>query len=405
MSGGVAFLTSCSNDKSEDEPSVTTDEKETAQGNKGELTLTINVGASRAGVADYDSSTLLSEGTREEGYIDPEKLFLFVSTDPSVSNFGNTPQTLLTVTSVVRLNDYTYRVKASFTSLPDKFLLTATANWPYTLEERKSKSYTINNIAHLCVTQGAEFPYHYGGSGTAIVNMTQTNRQQYGDYDYTVDGEKTCYTPSTTTPMPMFGTRYYDLSSLTNKTQIVLNDQPLSLIRSMAKLVVQSSNYDIEGVTLKYSYNVGMCGFATKDALYTVGTHSSAYTLDPTEADFLNITAWWTSAYTKGFNDENPVQITEDLPFKKLTDRQYVIYIPSYNNCTFSNLTTYTNYMTVRIKGADYRIDFTDASGNAYNLARNFMYLYDIEKVNYDSSIQYYVTPFTDYISAPITFE
>jgi hypothetical protein len=209
--------------------------------------------------------------------------------------------------------------------------------------------------------------------------------------------------------MPMFGIRRYNISSLTDKTQIVLDDQPLSLIRSMAKLIVQSSNYDIEGVTLKYSYNVGMCGFADNlqsNAMYQIGTHSGGYNLLSTVQDYVNIPSVFSpGTYNKGYNDENPLQIIEDLPFKKITDRQYVIYIPSYNNCTINNVSTYTNYITVRIKGADYRIDFTDASGNAYNLARNFMYLYDIEKVNYDSSIQYYVTPFTDYTSAPITFE
>jgi hypothetical protein len=109
------------------------------------------------------------------------------------------------------------------------------------------------------------------------------------------------------------------------------------------------------------------------------------------------------STYVSGLNDENPLGRIENLPFKKLEDNKFVIYIPSYNNLATKNTDCKVSYMTLKMKGLEKvdTLEFKDDSGKRFNLCRNYMYIYDVHTYKMP---EYVVTAINSYSAADINF-
>jgi hypothetical protein len=176
------------------------------------------------------------------------------------------------------------------------------------------------------------------------------------------------------------------------------------MIRSMAKIIVRSdpnkSNcHDIESVTLRYSYDVGMCAPAS------IYVNSETENIDPTEKNALNVPRVFSpSTYNDGYQQTNPLRRIENLPFKKLEGNKFLIYIPSYNNLPLDNISdTKVNFMTLKMKGLEKvdTLEFKDDSGKRFNLCRNYMYIYDVHTYKMP---EYVVTAINSYSAADINF-
>jgi hypothetical protein len=399
----TAALTGCTGKSIEQDP-IDDDE----DNDHVELSFTLNVGGSRSsdgsgyGIDEVNSDGVTSDGTADENYIDPNKVRVFFSTGNS--SFGGAPIEL-DLRSITRIDDNTYRLRAETKSLPSSTdcRIFVTANWQY---DPGTSTTRKNNIGYWCVTQGAEYQYHYGTqskcltiSGTANAGTLTEGSVDYRD----ADGNPTYYTPSEETPMPMFGIKtIYGLSSYTGKTHIDIGS--IYMIRSMAKIIVRSdpnkSNcHDIESVTLRYSYDVGMCAPAS------IYVNSETENIDPTEKNALNVPRVFSpSTYNDGYQQTNPLRRIENLPFKKLEGNKFLIYIPSYNNLPLDNISdTKVNFMTLKMKGLETvdTLEFKDDSGKRFNLCRNYMYIYDVHTYKMP---EYVVTAINSYSAADINF-
>jgi hypothetical protein len=394
-------------------------------------------------------------GTYEENYIDPNNLQIFiVKKNSATDNYGGGGgMTLLEIKELDRLSSSTYGVVTNldeFGMRYDYFSIVVCANWPYPVSSRT----TNNNPAVMCINPGGEYPMHYG----SVSGYTEYSAQnKYTTYtadqaviDYRdADGNDTYYTPSTETPMPMFGEKAYKKSDYDGQTHFYLGT--VTLIRAMAKLVVNCTSSDVElnAAKMKYSYDVGMCAPTT---LYQdTGTEE----IDPTVKDLINIPLEFTKNYLTGLNGQNPLRIIEDVPFKKyykntittitytdgttstVTDSRakdkqekeveststsyqsrYVIYVPSYNNNSgdtdlsrFRNIATFPSCINLygtqhnadgTTEEKTYTIEFKDDDGTAYNLCRNYMYVYDV--FLYGNLLKYSVVPWNYSTQQPIEF-
>lgn len=399
----TAALTGCTGKSIEQDP-IDDDE----DNDHVELSFTLNVGGSRSsdgsgyGIDEVNADGVTSDGTADENYIDPNKVRVFFSTGNS--SFGGEPIEL-DLRSITRIDDNTYRLRAETKSLPSSTdcRIFVTANWQYDPGTTLTKK---NNIGYWCITQGAEYQYHYGTQSKCLTISGTSNAGTLteGSVDYRdADSIPTYYTPSEETPMPMFGIKtIYGLSSYTGKTHIDIGS--IYMIRSMAKIIVRSdpnkSNcHDIESVTLRYSYDVGMCAPAS------IYVNSETENIDPTVKDALNVPRVFSpSTYYDGYQQTNPLRRIENLPFKKLEGNKFLIYIPSYNNLTLSNISdTKVNFMTLKLKDVEgeYKLEFKDDSGNLFNLCRNYMYIYDVHTYKMP---EYVVTAINSYSAADINF-
>jgi hypothetical protein len=267
--------------------------------------------------------------------------------------------------------------------------------------------------------KGSEYTYHYGNKTTRHGVQIAANADDNTEVDYSDNGANTYYVPSEETPMPMFGCKVYNTSDIdTSVSSGAIDLGTISMIRSMAKLIVKNSTkYKIDGVKLKYYYDLGMCGLAQPSggSLYTKGTNPGDYNYNYTVIEELGLPGAFTRNFTKGYNDENPIHRCENLPFQEYTnskgEKMFVAYIPAYNNkLTHTNIPAVPSQILVTIKGLDYPIEFQtqDSEGNYdgvyYDLWRNHMYIYDITKAILDTRLLYVVTKFDEYTASDITF-
>jgi hypothetical protein len=400
------------------------------------------------GSPNSSSSDILNEmGTYEENYIDPNNLQIFIVKKKAGENYGGqTGMSLLQITELDRLSTNTYGVVTNLdeVGLPetDYFSIVICANWPYDSDSRNKA-----NPAMMCIVGGGEYPCHYGSVSGYIeysgANSYTTYTADQAVIDYRdADGNDTYYTPSTETPMPMYGQKAYTKSDFAGQTHFNLGT--VTLIRAMAKLVVNCTSSDVElnAAKMKYSYDVGMCG--PTDMYEDTGTQE----VNSSVNNIVNIPLVFTTGYNKGLNNQNPLRIIEDVPFKKYYKRiittyediygniqtsvtedsrsgpqniiistsyqsQYVIYVPSYNNVAgFDHIATFPSCINLygtkhnadgTTEETTYTIEFKDDDGNAYNLCRNYMYVYDV--FLYGNLLKYSVVPWNYSTQQPIYFQ
>jgi hypothetical protein len=318
------------------------------------------------------------EGTYAENFVDTEKLHVYFFNYSGYTNVGGNYESELTIKSAVRIDATTYRVVGTIAALPTTsyFRAAVTANWPY--------SPRLNSTMFvLTVGYGGEYQYHYGSD-------------KYPDSGY--------YTPSEETPMPMFGAMKYERSSFgDNPTTVDLGT--IYLMRAMAKLIVKpEEDDDIDRVTLATSYNVGMCG----PACNTDNSTSIFNNTNTIVNEYIgnNVpTRNSSGTYSTGYNGLNPLGYTTNVPFKKLDDGRFLLYIPPFDNYYKDNkdsLGNNINYITVEYNGKKYKIEFMD-DGTSYDLFRNNMYVYTVKFSH--STFNYTVVKMVDYVADDITFE
>jgi hypothetical protein len=400
----TAALTGCTGKSIEQDP-IDDDE----DNDHVELSFTLNVGGSRSsdgsgyGIDEVNADDTTSYGTVNENYIDPNNLHVYIFQNASNDKLGGNFYCEMKIRRFYSLdeNNNTYKIKAETTSLPSStnFRVVIAANWQYT-----PTTDTNITLVKLCFNKGSEYQYHYGGkSPFSTVSGTNTSctSTAAGTVDYRdADGNPTYYMPTKETPMPMYGVKKLTTADYKDKQHSDIGS--IYMVRSMAKIIVRSdpnkSNcHDIESVTLRYSYNVGMC------APVVMYNNSETQWLDST-IDPMNIPRTGSpSTYVSGLNDENPLGRIENLPFKKLEDNKFVIYIPSYNNLATKNTDCKVSYMTLKMKGLEKvdTLEFKDDSGKRFNLCRNYMYIYDVHTYKMP---EYVVTAINSYSAADINF-
>jgi hypothetical protein len=417
LAGGLLLPSACEN------KDIMPEADDTYDGDDIEFTLDLNVGK-EVSRADVGSGDIFSElGTAEENYIDPNKVHIYIYTSNAQagtnSGFGGAygGQSVsdaaypTEIRSIQRIdNSNTYRVRFTIPSLPTTtyFRVAVTANWQYTPQR-------VDNAGYLCICDGSEFQYHYGGKSATTVynsaNYTASDSVDYRTININGDTVPSYYYPSEETPMPMFGCRRYTTANFKGHKQI--NLPTITLIRAMAKIVIRGRNIGdaIKSATLAYSYNVGECG--PTDLYDDTGTEA----INPATERHLNIPRFFSpGSYKDGFEGQNPLTRIENVPFFsvpatasnniKVSMDAYVLYIPGYNNVNVSQVNALPTYIKLKMwkhPEVDYTIEFKNDDGSYYNLCRNYMYVYDVY-YDYDH-LWYNVTDFEDYNALPIEFD
>lgn len=319
------------------------------------MTLDLDIGKALSRVSD-NLVDLTGVGTADENYVDPNSVHVYLADESSYAQFGGMIKFELAVKSFERVDNTTYRLRCTATSLPttSNFRVVVTANWQYT-------PVSNSTIFVMCASNGCDFPYNYGTADAMY-------------YDPAV------------TPIPMFGVKKYALADYAGSNEIYVGS--ISLIRAMAKIVVESTEGDeIESATLTRCLNVGMGG--------PCGIYNDSRTeaINPSSTDNLNIPGKTSSRYNKG------KKTLTNLPFRNMGNNIFVIYIPGYDNVNDG-----ASAITLRMAGRDkdYTLNFTDDAGNTFNLCRNYMYVYDVFIDR--SQLRYTVTAVDDYRSADIIF-
>jgi hypothetical protein len=424
MSGGVALLSSCSNDKLDEPEPEPTD----VQGEDNNDTVYIDIMTddvtSRAGESESDVV-----GTTEENYIDPATIHLypynFTAGDyPSwCCNYAlkdgaqlNIPE--LTKEKVTKISGG-YRItlkrkefqdccpSSNSTDYPN-MVIVAIANWGITPEDKEFK----NDVMYLVALKRSIFMYNTESTENTF-NFPST------------------YTPSTTQPIPMYGMIVATNADINNTS--VTNLGTLYLYRSLAKLIVKVPlsllDQFEEGITLKHCYNSGTCGPAnlvlTKSHVITTATSSGVYNnLASSNINIpgeLSIIDEW--QVTPTFSDTP--DIIDDLEFNVLKkDDDYIwyqLYVPEFR-IKDATITIGRNGRSGKsgsydVTGVDNYIEFTDKSGNAWKLAfensageafdiiRNHIYVFEVTGIKSTLSLKYTVVDWDERVSGDIHFD
>jgi hypothetical protein len=352
-----------------------------------EVKFDLHVGTSRSSssiseseMTDVDIEHV--EGTYAENYVDTEQLHLYFFNNSSFPQYGGQYESELTIKSAIRIDATTYRVIGTISALPttDYFRVAVTANWPYPP--------TLGGIMHkMCSAKGGEYQYHYGPD-------------KYPD-------NAEYYTPSEETPIPMFGAKRYTRSSF-SESPTAIDLGTIYLMRAMVKLIVKPDDEtdDIEKVTLATSHNVGMCGPINRydDDRSVYNDSNLGYIYDAVGNNIPNRES--PSGYgTGGYDGLNPLGYTTNLPFKKLEDGRFLLYIPAFNNTYKDDKDSSgnpVNHITVTFENHDYTIEFKD-DDTIYDLYRNTMYVYTVKFRH--SQFNYSVVKMDDYTSGDIIFK
>jgi hypothetical protein len=113
-------------------------------------------------------------------------------------------------------------------------------------------------------------------------------------------------------------------------------------------------------------------------------------------------------------------KLYSDVPFKKVSDNKYVIYVPEYINNPLTELDPNTGYevrfpasavVPARIKinfknnKKDYYVDFKKEQDDDvyFSILRNHMYVFTV--FLQDEYLYYYVEDFSELTAGKITFE
>jgi hypothetical protein len=177
----------------------------------------------------------------------------------------------------------------------------------------------------------------------------------------------------------MFGVRSFQ-NGVELKTDWSADLGTIDLIRDMAKVVVRcDSTATISNVKMaKLNDRLTIMPY---QMFYNTAQPVDANLLIPREHD----------------GSISSPTVYENIPFNKVDDRTYEIYVPEYRNVSSSN----PAWVSLDYNGANYKLEFKDYTDNsAFNLIRNTIYIYDVVR----SDFTYSVEPWAEYTSGDITF-
>jgi hypothetical protein len=426
VSGVVAGLTACSNDE---EDSVVpkeeiTENEDSVRTVDVSFDLSLSAIDTRADETPTTDSTEYLKGTYAENCIDKDKLFFYTFKDDSDGydklNGGGTRingGNVLEISTFKKTGQNTYKVYGKLT-LPsasdvsdcnNKFKIMVVANWPNW--EENSISACANMITAVVLSQ------------SSITTKPNTC------YSYTYNEDsKESYTPSTDNPMPMYGVKTFDLNNFSTTKHNDLGT--IQMLRSMAKVIVKCTKGDIENIVMTSVNQEGRCAPYNMYSETCTPTEDYTPSSSVTEESKLiwgrnnaNAMGVWQSA--GGYSHKNDEKggyskLYSDVPFKKVSDNKYVLYVPEYINNPLSELNPNTGYelrftssfviptrIKINFKGdeKDYYVDFKkEQDDNVYfSILRNHMYIFTVTLVAPD--LHYYVEDFDDFTAGDITFE
>ena len=284
------------------------------------------------------TSRALSEteeyGTGYENFIDVHKLhILFFDTDNKFLQSFEPEQVSPTDNS-----EYpnTWELRGTIQNPPKTgFKIVALANWPSAPQGLIVGETTIENV---CTADWA-----------------------MGDYS-------TSFTPSKSSPIPMYGVMTKDKTSFNPDVETYLGE--INLLRAFAKITVclsDGSSVELSSVTLS-NYN-------KRFACAPLGMYDNTANRSLSEA---------TVHLADTDNDPAGVQ----LNFNKSTDKKsWTIYVPEYLNAgPLGTARSDCSFIELKIKDSSvaYRIDFRDYygqndNGAFFNIVRNVEYYYEVK--------------------------
>jgi hypothetical protein len=419
MSGGVALLSSCSNDKLDEPEPEPTD----VQGEDNNDTVYIDIMTddvtSRAGESESDVV-----GTTEENYFDPATIHLYPYCDTTsgtaswiFNNSGNFKEELKQLD--VRKISGGYRIYLSRDFLKDcckasnfpQCVIVAIANWGDIIP---TKDQYKGDPMVLVAAQSTLFTY---SAAPTDAEATRDVSVFYSDY-----------TPSTAQPIPMYGALVAQKTDIDDET--VTNLGTLYLYRALAKIIVKvptdlQSRFE-EKITLNKCYTAGTRGplnLAVSNNPHVISTATSSGVYKNLDSNHINIPGELNksglSLSDKGVDLSTTPSTLESLPFNILkTDddyKWYQLYVPEFRIKT-STITTGngSNYTPAAV---DNYIEFTDKSGNKWKIAfenskeepfdiiRNHIYVFEVTGIKSTLSLKYTVVDWDERVSGDIHFD
>jgi hypothetical protein len=346
LSAMLVLVASCSKDNADVNAGPT--------GSENSITLTINTGD----IQTRAMTVTETPGTGYENYIDINKLHVYFF-DGNQDDNSSTYLLEFTPTEIVQstTDGQLYTLTGTLKEAPKgEFKIVVLANWDET--NAPSDLTAESTIDDLTIKSGA--------------------------FDYNYDASSTGFTPSDTTPIPMYGVKTYDKIELDPMLSTDLGT--INLVRGMAKIIVRSENSTISDVILTRCNDAGM---SAPYSMYLNTTH--------TTDNNLNIPYEFSD-----YPDAAP-SVIENLPFVNTGDQEYTIYIPEYQNIGSSRNGTVTPAkITLTIDNVEREIEFKDYSDNTpFNLLRNHIYEYIVET----NSLKYVVRAWDEYIAGDIVFD
>jgi uncharacterized protein (DUF427 family) len=377
--------------------SCTDNEVETIAEKKAEayVTLTINTG----GVAASRSLSFTDEqGSEIENYINPNDVHLYFfpdnatavqwNSDGSSSNWkgwgGDVFLQNVTPTDVWKTSDHTYMLTCKLDETASSALLTQSAF----------------RVA-VYVNCGSRSSY----SNSSLI-FFETNESYGAYYNYPnvfgLASNPTAFTPSEETPIPMFG--------LIRKTNFKLvqgkavNLGTVNMIRSMAKIEVKTNKTNVK----------------LSDVTLTTCTTKGAFTPFAmwVESDFSEANdGFYIGIPYEHHGTGTSVPTTSNLPFTKVSDSDYVIYVPEMRQVGQSldgsgatkkistDISLKFNDIAYTIYFKEYNDDGEPVDNTDFNIIRNHIYRYTVEPASTKIAIKYVVEPWTEQTAGDITFD
>lgn len=388
---GGAMLGACSSEKDEPQPETTSIEHSTVV----HVTMTLYVGSASA---DSESSAETEEtGTKADNYIDISNLHLYlydgsVNSDGYLSGVSLNYELVPTVLEPVNQNNSRYHITCdipkSLLANQSSFRVVVFANWQHNPSAIPLNAYGLgtNYLSYCAWYNGCDYEYNYG---------------------YDSEGNATYFEPSEETPIPLYGVVFVQNYSEKLSSGDTLDFGEINLFRAMAKIIVIDQDAmdsgvesDFDSVTMSRCFNRGMCmpnkvfsddvTEITAENICTPGYDTNDYC---TSAD---CSAYMINGVAVGLSYQSELGYIRNLPFKKINNYEYVVYVPEYQIANDKGgLSGEETQIDISAYGKKYTIEFKDyvdgqASCSAFDILRDHIYEYSV-------SIEKQIVPsFTD---------
>jgi hypothetical protein len=420
MSGGVALLSSCSNDKLDEPEPEPTD----VQGEDNNDTIYIDIMTddvtSRAGESESDVV-----GTTEENYFDPATIHLYPYCDtgsgsPSwVLNWDGFLREELEQKEVRKISggyriylDRGYLQGCCYASNYPQCVIVAIANWGSIIPTQEQYK---GDPMQLVAAQSTLFTY---SAAPTDDSETRDASVYYSDY-----------TPSTTQAIPMYGALVAQRTDVYNDS--FTNLGTLYLYRALAKIIVKvptdlQSRFE-EKITLNKCYTAGTRGpinLAVGNNPHVISTATTSGVYKNLDSNHINIPG---ELKTANFSwSQKSVDLSDtpstigSVPFNIIkTDddyKWYQLYVPEFR-IKETAVTTGNSKNTYTPAAVDNYIEFTDKSGNKWKIAfenskeetfdiiRNHIYVFEVTGIKSTLSLKYTVVDWDERVSGDIHFD
>jgi hypothetical protein len=366
------------------------------------VTLTINTG-------DVAATRTLSftdeNGSDIENFIDPNNVHLYFLPDNATAVVWNSNGTS---SNWKNWGDNVFLADV----VPTTVTKTGTTTYKLTCKLNEGQSDTLLTKTSCRVAVFANCGKLSFNTGHKIFNL-ETD-QSYALYNYPnvfgLSSAPTAFTPSEATPIPMFGLVQKSSFKLGQGYSHAADLGTVNMIRAMAKIELKTANSTdvISDVTLS---TCPAKGVYAPFAMWVESDFSE-------EHDGFYISLPYEHSGTG-----NSLPTLSNLPFTKVDDTDYVVYIPEIRQVGESldgsgATKKLSPKITFNFKTKDaaastaYELLFKEYNeagdpidDTEFNILRNHIYRYTVSLAGGKFTLQYMVIPWTEYTSPTITFE